>query len=161
MAILIKVIRHSDGGMQYLRNMCNYICDGREIAGGGYGLNPYDPGAAYLQMAAARSFYDQEDSNPLVHFVISFDGKTDSAEFAAKAAPQIAAYFRDWYQVLWCIHPADQGSSHYHMHLLLHSVNLLNGKLYHSGPYEVNGFCYHVKSITGMPYRLVYEKNQG
>lgn len=156
MAVVIKVIRHADGGMDYLRNMCNYIRDGREIARGGYGLNPYDAGAAYSQMEAVRKYYCQMSTNPLIHFVVSFDGLTDTERFAVEAAPMIAEYFGNTYQLLWCVHAADENSSHYHMHILLHSVNLMNGRLFHSGPYEVNGFCYHVKNITGMPYQQVF-----
>ncbi len=75
-----------------------------------------------------------------------------------KNAPAIAAFFKDYYQLIWMVHPADPDSSHFHMHILLHSVNLQNGKLFHSGPYEMNAFCYHVKSTTGMGFRLVCEQ---
>ncbi len=160
MAVLIKVIRHSDGGLQYLQNLCGYMRDGREIAYGGYGLNPYDAGAAYAQMEAVKRYYGQTSTNPLVHFVVSFDGVTDNMDFAMRAAPMIASYFMQNYQVMWSVHPSDPDSSHFHQHILLHSVNLQNGRLFHSGPYEVNGFCYHVKAITGMPYRVVYDSNR-
>ena len=162
MAILIKVIRDSDGGLKYLRNMCNYIWDGREqeCGYGGYGLNPYDAGAAYSQMEQVKRYYGQTSTNPLVHFVVSFDGATDNAAYASQAAPLIAGYFKDNYQVMWGVHPSDPDSSHHHMHILLNSVNLMNGTLFHSGPYEVNGFCNHVKTITGMPYRVVYDSKK-
>ena len=42
-------------------------------------------------------------------------------------------------------------------HILLHTVNLLNGKLFHSGPYEINGFGYHVKNITYRPFQIYYD----
>lgn len=54
------------------------------------------------------------------------------------------------------VHTADPDSSHYP--ILLHSVNLQNGKLYHSGPYERNAFGYHVKAVTGIGFRLVCEQ---
>ena len=111
-------------------------------------------------MEAVKRYYGQINTNPLVHIVVSYDGPTNTAEFAMRAAPLIASYFMDNYQVMWSVHPADPDSSHYHVHFLLNSVNLLNGKLFHSGPYEVNGFCKHVKAITGMPYRVVYDNKR-
>ena len=62
------------------------------------------------------------------------------------------------YQVMWGVHPSDPDSSHHHMHILLNSVNLMNGTLFHSGPYEVNGFCNHVKTITGMVILILPSK---
>ena len=154
--VIVKVIRHSDGGLNYLWSMNRYIRDGREIASGGYGVELYDYRVACHQMEMVRQCYNQMSTNPLIHFVVSFDRETDNVEYAKAAAPQIAAYFNGNYQYLWCVHPADEDSSHYHVHILLHSVNMLNGRLFHSGPYEINGFCYHVKQITGMPYKLDY-----
>ncbi|MEE3403252.1 MAG: relaxase/mobilization nuclease domain-containing protein [Acutalibacteraceae bacterium] len=154
---IVKFIRHSDAGMPYLWNMCFYGRE-REISRGGFGLNPYDPETAYSQMEAVKRYFNQTSTNPLIHIVVSFDGWTDNAEFAMKNAPAIAAFFKDHYQLIWMVHPADPDSSHFHMHILLHSVNLQNGKLFHSGPYEMNAFCYHVKSITGMGFRLVCEQ---
>ena len=156
MGIIVKVIRHSNADLSYLRNACRYGRD-REIARGAFGVNPHDPEKQYAQMVTARKYFNQTSTNPLIHLVVSFDGKTDNAAFAIAAAPQLAAYFKANYQVLWSVHPADPESSHFHVHIMLNSVNLLNGKLFHSGPYEINGFAYHVKWITGMPYRIVFE----
>lgn len=154
---IVKFIRHSDAGMPYLWHMCFYGIR-REISRGGFGLNPYDPETAYVQMEAVKRYFNQTSTNPLIHIVVSFDGWTDNAESAIKNAPAIAAFFKEHYQLIWMVHPADIDSSHFHMHILLHSVNLQNGKLFHSGPYETNAFGYHVKNITGMGFRLVCEQ---
>lgn len=155
--VVIKVIRHSGSGVDYLKNMCSYLTNERALAYGGYGVNPADPYSAYTQMLTVRQYYGQLSTNPLVHFVVSLDGNCDQIEFATCAAPLIAAYFKDCYQVMWCVHCPDTAVPHYHIHVLLHSVNLMNGKLFHSGPYEINGFGYHVKSITGRPFKVYFE----
>jgi len=49
-------------------------------------------------------------------------------------------------------------SSHYHMHIMLNSVNLKNGGLFHSGPAEIHAFADYVMRITGQPYKLVFEQ---
>ena len=156
MGVIVKVIRHKNADLSYLWNACRYGRD-REIARGAYGVHPQDPESEYAQMVAARKYYNQTSTNPLIHLVVSFDGMTDNAIFAIKAAPKIAAYFKSSYQVLWSVHPADPESSHFHVHIMLNTVNLRNGKLFHSGPYEINGFAYHVKWITGMSYQICFE----
>ena len=158
--VIVKVIRHSDGGEEYLRNMVHYITDGRAIVRGGYGVDISNPDQAYAQMMAVKQYYHQTSMNPLIHIVVSLDGFCDNEQFAAYAAPLIAGYFREQYQLLWCVHHKDEENSHYHIHILLHSVNVMNGKLFHSGPYEINGICYHVKAITGIPFHVVFESGR-
>ncbi len=155
--VVIKVIRHSGSGVDYLQNMCNYVTDSRAIARGGFGVNAYDAESAFSQMLAVREHYNQLSTNPLVHIIVSFDGSCDDEAFAIQTAPLIASFFAAEYQVMWCVHRADAYDAHYHIHILLHTVNLLNGKLFHSGPYEINGFGYHVKSITNRPFQIYFD----
>ena len=157
MAVILKVIRHSGSGIDYLQNMVQYVTDYRAISYGGFGVNYTDPNMAFSQMMQVKAYYCQTSTNPLIHFVISLDGPCDNEAFAVQAAPAIASYFRDSYQLLWCVHRADDADAHYHIHILLNSVNVMNGRLFHSGPCEINGFGYHVKNVTGMPFRIVWE----
>ena len=154
MAVILKVIRHTGNYENYLRNMVGYVTDYRAIVYGGYGVNYTDPNMAFLQMMQVKQYYCQMSTNPLIHLVVSLDGACDNEAFAIQAAPAIAAYFKDCYQLMWCVHHKDEEDTHYHIHILLHSVNVMNGRLFHSGPYEMNGFGYHVKNITGMPVRI-------
>ena len=157
MAVIVKVIRHTNPGLPYLWNLCNYGRD-HEIARGGYGLNPYVQDAAYSQMVALRRYYNQLSTNPAAHIVVSFDEWTDNEAFAINNAPAIAAYFKNSYQLIWSVHPADVDSSHYHVHIMLNSVNLKNGSLFHSGPAEMHAFAAYVMQFTGQPYKLVFEQ---
>ena len=102
MAVIVKVIRHTNPGLLYLWNLCNYGRD-HEIARGGYGLNPYVQDAAYSQMVALRRYYNQLSTNPAAHIVVSFDEETNNEEFAVNNAPAIAAYFQDSYQLIWAV----------------------------------------------------------
>lgn len=159
MAIIVKVIRHTNPGLPYLRNLCNYGRD-HEIARDGLGVNPDIQDVAYAQMVALRRYYNQLSTNPAAHIVVSFDGWTDNAEFVLQNAPAIAAYFQNSYQLIWSVHPADQDSSHYHMHIMLNSVNIQSGKLFHSGPAEMHAFAAYVMQFTGQPYKLVFEQRK-
>lgn len=157
MAVIVKVIRHKDPGLPYLRSLCGYGRD-HEIARGGFGVNPNDQQTAYEQMLATRRYYNQLSSNPAAHIVVSFDEETNNEEFAVNNAPAIAAYFQDSYQLIWAVHPADVDSSHYHLHIMLNTVNAKNGNLFHSGPAEMHAFAAHVMQFTGQPYKLVFEQ---
>lgn len=159
MAIIVKAIRHANAGLPYLRNMCYYGRD-REIARGGFGVNSQNPEAEYTQMVAVRQYFNQTSTNPLVHMVISLDGTTDNADYAVSHAAEIAGYFKDSYQLAWSVHPPEEHSSHHHIHIVLNSVNVQNGNLFHSGPAEMHAFAAHVKEITGMDYQLEFEQRQ-
>ena len=49
MAMILKVIRHSGSGIEYLQNMVRYVTDYRAIVRGGYGVNYTDPNMAFAQ----------------------------------------------------------------------------------------------------------------
>ncbi|MEE3404923.1 MAG: relaxase/mobilization nuclease domain-containing protein [Acutalibacteraceae bacterium] len=157
MAVIVKVIRHSNPGLSYLWSLCGYGRD-HEIMRGGFGVNPYDRKVAYAEMLAPRMYFNQLSTNPAAHIVVSFDGRTDNAAFALNNAPAIAAYFKNSYQLIWAVHPPDVDSSHYHMHIMMNSVNVNNGSLFHSGPPEMHAFAAHVMQFTGQPYKLVFEQ---
>ena len=44
---------------------------------------------------------------------------------------------RKKYQVITAVHYENQGGSLYHAHLVVNTVDIYNGKLYHSGIYEL------------------------
>ncbi len=49
-------------------------------------------------------------------------------------------------------------SSHYHVHIMLNSVNVKNGSLFYSGPAEMHAFAAYVMRLTGQPYKLVFQQ---
>ena len=156
--VIVKLIRDTDGGIAYLRNTVRYVANARKaIAFGGFGVDDTDPEFAFRQMCIVKKRYHQTSMNPLLHFVVSFDGACNNERFAVQAAPYIAEYFADEYQLMWCVHCKDKKDAHYHMHILLNSVNVVNGKLIRSARQDVHCFAIHVKRITGMLYRVVFE----
>ena len=56
----IDVIRNTHDGLDYLQNAVNYVSDSRAMCGGGYGVDPYDPRAAYDQMLAVKGYYGKQ-----------------------------------------------------------------------------------------------------
>ncbi len=151
---ILKVIRHTDGGENYLKNAINYDFkekteeDEKLIETVGYGVNGTNPEYAYNQMYAVKKYFGKTEDNPLMHFVVSFDNKVDNAETASEYTKNIADYFKNDYQMVTAIHQENQGNSKYHAHIVMNSVNYNNGKLYHSGIGELKQFAMHIHDVT-------------
>lgn len=158
--VYVKLIRNTYGGLQYLHNICLYPARRdkmarEEVCGiGGFGINYLDPEAAYHQMFLIKAFYGKECSNPLIHYIVSYDSNVKDAGQACKATKQIAAYFKDKYQVLWGVHHVPHGCSDYHAHIILNSVSFVDGLMYHSDLGEIKRFCRCVEKVTGTKVKL-------
>ena len=147
--VVIKVKRDTCGGEKYLKNAVNYVGDGRAVEVRGYGVNPYNAKNTYDQMMTVKKYFGKTGDNPLMHFVISYDNTVTDRETASIMTEQIAKDFADEYQLLTGIHEANQGGSLYHAHIIMNSVNLNDGKLYHSGITELKQLAMHVHEVTG------------
>lgn len=124
----------------------------------GYGVSDTDPNLAYDQMYEVKKYYGKTEDNPIMHFIVSFDNKVQDAETACRYTEQIAAPFKGQYQMLTAVHKEDQGGSKYHGHIILNTVNLNDGKLYHSGRYELGQLAMRVHDVTGNYCKPYIEK---
>lgn len=147
--VVIKVKRDTCGGEKYLKNAVNYVGDGRAVEVRGYGVDPYNAKNTYDQMMTVKKYFGKTGDNPLMHFVISYDNTVTDRETASIMTEQIAKDFADEYQLLTGIHEENQGGSFYHAHIIMNSVNLNDGKLYHSGITELKQLAMHVHEVTG------------
>lgn len=147
----VLLIRNSSGGLEYLRRACRYLCDDeRAVFIHGNGVNYLSIDKAYEQMVIVKRFYHKEFRNPLVHLIITFDTSVDTSDVAINHGKKIVDYFRDEYQFIWCIHEKDVTKGRYHMHLLINPVNVINGKLLHTSPDMLNGFCKYISKAIGI-----------
>lgn len=147
---ILKTIRHTDGGDKYLGNAINYIFNDRALEVNGYGVDNSDRNYAYNQMYKVKEYYGKTGDNPIMHFVISYGNEhVNNLETASDYTKQIAENLKDDYQLLTAIHCEDQGSSMYHAHIVMNSVNLNTGKLYHSGITELKQLAMQIHDITG------------
>lgn len=71
------------------------------------------------------------------------------AETACRYTEQIAALHKGDYQMITAVHKENQGNSLYHAHFVMNTVNINNGKLYHSGRAELKQFAMHIHEVTG------------
>lgn len=144
----VMIIRNTYGGSEYVRNAVNYVLDERAVHKGGFGVNTYNSTDVYNQFMAVKNYYQKEDFNPLVHFVVAFGKGVDTKEKAVFCTYMIAQYFSSEYQVIYCIHKKDAGNSSYHAHIIVNSVSYRDGYMMETGWYEMNKVCELVSKVT-------------
>lgn len=116
----------------------------------GYGVTDFNEQHTYEQMKAVKEYYGKSGDNPVMHFVVSFDKKkVTDAETACAYTEQIADYFKEQYQMITAVHQEDQIGSLYHAHIVMNTVDVNTGKLYHSGKQELRKLAMHVHDVTG------------
>ncbi len=147
---VIKVKKDFGGGLEYLKNVCNYICNPkRAVDWSGNGVDPYHPDICYEQMLAVKRYYGKTSTNPLVHFIISYNvSSAPDVKTAADYTKDIAKYFHQRYQTLHCTHKADHDCSWFHGHILVNSVSFVDGKMLSTDFKAIDDFSKWVEYIT-------------
>lgn len=161
--VIVKVKRDMSGGENYLKNAIRYVHDKKgelPVSLSGNGVDPTSVTQTYHQMYAVKEYFGKTSGNPLVHIVVSYDNSVRDAQTAGAYTDQIGAYYADQYQTIQCTHQEMQGDgrSIYHCHLVANSVSYQNGKMFHSGREDMQGFLDHVQEVTGCKTRLEFEK---
>lgn len=154
---ILKIIRNTDDGLQYMYNALNYIIHGHTDYDKIYSFNT-DIDDAYNQFLIVKRYFDKTSGNPVFHFIVSFTTRTthyNDLECTEGLCRNIASYFTDRYQIVWCIHEkrtlAKYGgiSSVYHAHFVMNSVSYIDGKMFGGSHAEMYSFLEHIKSVTG------------
>lgn len=87
---------------------------------------------------------------------ICFCNKVQDAETACRYTEQIAAPFKGQYQMLTAVHKEDQSGSKFHGQIIMKTVNLNDGKLYHSGRAELRTDCYARSRCNGQLLQILH-----
>jgi hypothetical protein len=156
--VILKIKRDTQGGLPYLRNAISYLEDDeKSLFTGGFGVTTAPIEETYRQMVAVRKYFGKVSGNPLIHFIISFDEKVQTADRAALLADQLILYFCNHYQVLWCVHFKQRGCSSFHVHIIINSVSYTNGKMYHSSAAEIEAFKQYAEFVLNTKVRWMFE----
>lgn len=157
--VIFKIVRHSNGGQQYMENMLRYILDDRRLDTGFndiscYGTNREIIRNALYEMLAVRKYFGKVSGNPLIQFIVSYDSNVSNVFMASSVTKEIARFLDDSYQYIWVIHykPSLEESGFcacYHAHIVINSVAYTNGKMYSGGLDETRSFARHIANITG------------
>lgn len=160
--VIIKIKRDTYGSKtNYLEHALRYVGDPKKnkyLAG--FGVDPYDLNNCYKQMQTVKEYYHKTGDNPMVHFIISFGDNVKKEWQAINKSYEIARAFKDEYQVLWCVHQKTRGDSKYHIHLIVNSVSLADGKLINTSPEFMENFKTYVGEIVGDECRYKFASLQ-
>ena len=159
---ILKMKRCTDGGDKYLGNAIAYVRPDKEgtVAVMGYGVDCYKPLHALGQMRIVRKYFGKSAYNPLIHFIICYDGCVLSVEEACRLTREIVADLAESYQMCIAIHNKDRDAAFYHAHVVMNAVSYKDGKLFHSGFSDLNEICRKVSDVTGRCCKLVIEENK-
>ena len=151
-----KRITNNGDGAGYFRHCVNYVYKDKlepgekRILTKGYGVCDTNPKYTYDQMYAVKKYFGKTGDNPVMHLVVSFDkNKVSDSITACNLTEAIAMHLRKKYQVITAVHYEDQGNSLYHAHLVVNTVDIFTGMLYHSGIYELGQLAIFIHNLTG------------
>lgn len=158
---IFKIIKHTDGGADYLRNAVNYLTDGREVMKAGIGVTANNTAAAYDEFLTTAKYFNHQENNPLFHFVISFDRNTvDSSETAMNQTKKIYEKLTEDHQALISIHHSSSESPSYHSHTVMSSTNFVNGNLFYGSNSDLFPIAQRIADITQDKCTMIIEKDK-
>lgn len=119
------------------RNVLEYIKAGCYNWGAPYMLLS-DTEVIWAQMNYYKQYYGKTEGEQVKHFVLSFQSQKYESDITLsklqRFANILAGLFRE-YQPVWAIH---LHKTHTHLHLVINTVNVINGKRFHMSPGEFN-----------------------
>lgn len=154
---LLKIIRHTDGGYNYMNNALNYVAFGKASYDcvGSPNVSLHCP---HEQFHAVKQYFDKRSGNPLFHFIVVYHSRSAYDVEQAKALSRvIASFFAERYQIIWCVHHKPMSSKYggvssmYHAHFVMNSVSYVDGRMYRGDYAETYRFLDYIKRITKDP----------
>ena len=153
---VIKLIRNTYGGIEYIYNLCAYIHNSQYMKKcSGIGVCASDHKKAAAEMILVRRFFHKESGNPLIHIIIAFDDTVKDEELAWSYIKTIASYFTLTHQIYFGMHGKDKDCPHLHGHLIVNSVSFVNGKMLNTDE-EMPAFKHIVEETIGQKCKMVY-----
>ncbi len=158
--VVVKIKKDVSGGAEYLRNAVNYVYNPYRAHGlSAHGVSLYSSELVYHQMMGIKKYYGKTSTNPLVHFIISYDRSVADMLKAIGYTQAIAVCFKNQFQTIQCAHEKDRDHSWYHTHIVVNSVSYVDGKMLNTSLENMNRFCKYVGDITGRVTRFYFEKD--
>ena len=153
---LITLTRAEPGDDSHLHNSIEYVSDGRKVMIGGNGVNYMNTAQAEHQMEYVQQYYGKTRFCPVLHFVVDYQKNTLDVERACEYTRQVADFFKDNYQTLYCVHERDASCDDLHAHILVNPVNLQDGRVMQTDTDSMKPFCNHVARVTGENNRIKF-----
>ena len=156
---IFKVIIHTHGGDRYIDNAINYVFDGRQECAKGYGVNPYDPDIAAMQMKRTARYFNNQNKTPLFHYVTSYSPETaPTPEKALELTDKVFSNITDSHQALIGIHSEKQAKSLNHAHTVVNPTDFNTGKMMYGDNSTNYSIAQRMADVTGQPTKLIVRK---
>lgn len=155
--VIVKCGDPGDG--DHLQNLAHYMSDDRKLMIGGNGVNYADADAVASQMENIKAHYGKTKNRAHVQVIAPYNEPGMTAEKACEYTREVAAYFDEDYQTLYCTHQPNDNCSFFHSHIMVNPVNFNNGKMMATDADSLKPFCDHVAKVTGTKVRLKFKKN--
>ena len=121
------------------------------------------PDVATSQYEQIRNLHNITDGSLLRHYIIGFDYAPHliNPTTLPYIAYQIAMFFAPRYQVYYGLHEYSDSPGQYHIHFIVNTTNIQNGKRIPRTPAFRDAFCQYVNtmSINGLPLLLTPANN--
>lgn len=109
-----------------------------------------DPYIIMNQFLYVKSFYGKQGGKQLEHFVLSLDTECEERDVEIRVLIILASFllseFQD-YQMTCAIH---NSSKNLHVHFIMNSVNMKNGKHFRLTRQEFNNFMYNIGELLSL-----------
>ncbi|MBR4319175.1 MAG: hypothetical protein IKP69_03890 [Oscillospiraceae bacterium] len=135
-----------------------FIPPDREVSYGCYGVISNQENMLQQMLYVQRYFGVERPLEP-IQMIVEYGTLTKDDRTASAYSESCAEYFSRNHQIDYCIHQ-DMQSLRYHAHLLINPISYLDGKVLDVNVENMNRFCEYLSSISGMPVRLILEKEQ-
>ena len=156
---VFKVIIHTHGGNEYIRNAVSYVIDGRQVLERGYGVNPNDKNVAVMQLRKTAEYFRNQGKSPLFHYVTSYSSETaPTPEKAMELTGEIFSEITASHQALIGIHNEERGGSLHHAHTLVSPTDYRTGKMIYADNSTNYAMAQRMADVTGQPTKLVVRK---
>lgn len=156
---VVKIITHADGGEKYVESASNYPTNKDSVLAKGYGVTTEDPLTAQMQFDNTARYWNNQNKNQFIHFMISFTPEeVIDPETAMAIADKALDPYKNDHLILIGVHDKEMTNSDYHVHAFVHTTNYNNGTMIYAENKTTFPVAKCVANLTGEECLLTKKK---
>lgn len=155
----LKLIKHTEGDDNCLNNVVNYPIGKDQVLKEGFGINPYDSKEAAYQFKEVAKFFNNQESTPVYHYMLSFTQETaPTAERAMELTKEIFEPVIENHLTAIGVHYKEREGGNFHTHLAVSPTDLNDGSLMYGDNATNCPLARRMAECTGQPTEYVIRK---
>lgn len=156
---IVKIITYANGGDEYIESASQYPTNEDSVLAKGYGVTTEDSVTAQMQFSQTARFWNNENKNPFIHFMISFTPENASdPETAMRLTDKAIEPFKDDHLILTGVHRKEMENSDYHSHSFVQTTNFNDGSMIYADNSTTFQVAQCIADLTGEKCQLIKEK---